>query len=77
LGIVGTINQLSHDVNYGYDLLKSATTKEDYQKMKVAIDLNTKALESNVESLLTLSNSMRQKYLGVATLLRGQLKTYE
>ncbi len=75
--LLGTINQLAHDVNFGYDLLKTATTEEDYHKVKIAIELNEKALAENVENLLGFSNSMRQKYLSTTTLLREQLKSYE
>lgn len=32
--LLGIINQLSHDVNYGYDLLKTARTEDDYRKWK-------------------------------------------
>ena len=60
--LLGTINQLSHEVNYGYDLLKIAKTEDEYQKLEIAIGVNTKALETNVENLLALSNSMRKKY---------------
>lgn len=75
--LLGTINQLSHDVNFGYDLLKTATTEEDYRKVEIAIELNEKVLAENVENLLGFSNSMRQKYLTTTTLLREQLKSYE
>lgn len=75
--LLGTINQLAHDVNFGYDLLKTATTNEDYHKIEIAIELNEKALEKNVGDLVDFSNSMRQKYLRTTSLLREQLKSYE
>jgi hypothetical protein len=75
--LLGTINQLAHDVNFGYDLLKTATTNEAYHKIEIAIELNEKVLEENVENLVKFSNSMRQKYLGMTSLLREQLKSYE
>lgn len=75
--LLGTINQLAHDVNFGYDLLKTATTKEDYHKIEIVIELNEKALTENVESLVDFSNSMREKYLSTTSLLRAELKSYE
>lgn len=75
--LLGTINQLSHDINYGYDLLKTVSTQEQHQKIESVIDLYTKDLEKNIENLLALSNSMRKKYLGVTSLLREQLSAYE
>ena len=72
-----TINQLARDVNFGYDLLKTAATKDDYHKIEIAIELNEKALAENVENLVDFSNSMRQKYLSTTSLLREQLKSYE
>ncbi len=75
--LLGTINQLAHDVNFGYDLLKTATTEEDYRKVEIAIELNEKALAEKVESFVDFSNSMRHKYLSVTSLLREQLKSYE
>ncbi|MBW0178183.1 hypothetical protein [Sediminibacterium sp.] len=75
--LLGTINQLAHDVNFGYDLLKTATTEDDYRKMEIAIDLNEKALAKKVENLVDFSNSMRHKYLSMTSLLREELKSYE
>lgn len=75
--LLGTINQLAHDVNFGYDLLKTATTKEDYRKVEIAIELNEKALAEKVENFVAFSNSMRRKYLNMTSLLREQLKSYE
>lgn len=75
--LLGTINQLAHDVNFGYDLLKTATTNEEYTKIEKAIELNEKVLAENVENLVAFSNSMRQKYLRLTSLLREQLKSYE
>lgn len=75
--LLGTINQLSHEINFGYELLTVSKTPEDYQKLEVAINLNTKELERKVESLLELSNRLRKKYLQVTSLLREQLKMYE
>lgn len=75
--LLGTINQLAYEVNYGYDLIPTATTEDDIQKLNVAINLHKKELEKNVEDLLTLSNSMRKKYLEFTSLLRKELKAYE
>jgi hypothetical protein len=75
--LLGTINQISHDVNFGYDLLKTATNIEDYNKTEIVIEFNKKALAENVEKLVDFSNSMRRKYLKSTSLLREQLKSYE
>ncbi len=75
--LLGMINQLAIEVNYGYDLLPTATNKEEYDKMIIAIGLHTKELEKNVGNLLALSNAMKKKYLAMISLLREQLKTYE
>jgi len=64
-------------VNFGYDLLKIATSEDDYRKMEIAIDLNEKSLAEKVENLLDFSNSMRHKYLSMTSLLRAELKSYE
>ena len=75
--LLGTINQLAHDINFGYDLFKTATTDQDYRKLEIAIDLNEKELAKKVENLVDFSNSMRHKYLSLTSLLREQLKYYE
>jgi len=75
--LLGTINQLVHDVNFNYDLLKTATTEEEYRKIEIAIELNEKTLAEKVENFVDFSNSMRHKYLSITSLLRKQLKSYE
>ena len=75
--LLGIINQLSLEINYGYDLLLTATNQEDYDKVNIAIELNTKMLEHNIDSLITLSNILRKKYLEVTSKLREHLKSYE
>lgn len=75
--LLGTINQLADDINFGYDLLRTTTTNEKYHQIEIAIELNEKTLEKNVENLVNFSNSMRQKFLGMTSFLREQLKAYE
>ena len=75
--LLGTINQLAHDVNFGYDLLKMSETVEDYHKIEIAIELNEKTLAEKVGYFVDFSNSMRHKYLSTTSLLREQLKYYE
>lgn len=75
--LLGNINQLSHDINYGYDLLNAATNKDDYQKIDSMIDFNTDLLNKKVENLVAFSNSIRRKYLQTTSLLREKLKGYE
>ena len=75
--LLGTINQLSQEVSYYYDLLNMAKTTDDYRKIETVISIRTKALETNIKSLFDLSNIIRKKYSGVTTLLREKLKKYE
>ncbi len=75
--LLGTINQLAHDVNFGYDLLKTARTNEEYRKIEIAIELNENALAEKVENFVAFSNSMRRKYLSMTSLLREQLKSHD
>lgn len=75
--LLGTINQLAHDVNFGYDLLQTATTEEDYRRIEITIESNEKVLAEKVEKFVEFSASLRQRYLGLTSLLREQLKSYE
>ncbi|TAH06223.1 MAG: hypothetical protein EAZ13_10195 [Sphingobacteriia bacterium] len=75
--LLGTINQLTHDINFGYELLKTAPNNQEYTKLEGVIDLNEKALAENVENLVAFSNSIRKKYLKMTSLLREKLKYYE
>lgn len=75
--LLGTINQLAHDVNFGYDLLKAVTTDEEYSKVEIAIELKEKILLKKVETFIDFSKSMRHKYLSMTSQLREQLNSYE
>lgn len=75
--LLGTINQLGHDINFRYDALRNTKTQVEYNTIRHLIELAAKEVEKNINELVALSNSMRYKYLQITSLLRNQLKEYE